>query len=369
MAKIAILILLLFLVHYTSTLLYSTIQSFSWTTSLTISCFFSLIIGTLLGLSQTRIKRLLAYSTVSHVGFMLLALISYTIDSEKAFIFYIIQYILTNFMAFMVIIAIGVSLYLYYSNIEKNNSLSEKSNSPIQLISQLKGYFSINPVLALCLVITMFSFIGLPPLAGFFGKQMILTFALDNHKLILVVIAILTSVIGAVYYLSVISTIYSDESDYKKLYGLFNVFSLSNPYSITLAVLGLIIVVFVLIPKEILNFSELLTLNGFSDSMEFRGPRSREEQWFLNAVHYMEYIFQTTLGQKTYVCDLAQNEAFFNRQAAVLIHDIALQHGILDKLPMWNNLLSNIWGNVPLGVASHYAIELRDIVFAPTPKL
>lgn len=175
-------------------------------------------------------------------------------------------------MAFMVIIAIGVSLYLYYSNIEKNNSLSEKSNSPIQLISQLKGYFSINPILALCLVIAMFSFIGLPPLAGFFGKQMVLTFALDNHKLILVVIAILTSVIGAVYYLNVISTIYSDESDYKKLYGLYNLFSLSNPYSITLAILGLIILVFVLIPKEILNYSELLTLNGFSDSMEFIGP-------------------------------------------------------------------------------------------------
>ena len=276
LGKIALLILFLFLVHYTTTLLYSTIQSFSWMTSLTISCFFSLIIGTLLGLSQTRIKRLLAYSTISHIGFMLLALISYTIDSEKAFIFYLIQYILTNFMAFMVIIAIGISLYLYYSNIEKNNSLSEKSNSPIQLISQLKGYFSINPILALCLVVALFSFIGLPPLAGFFGKQMVLTFALDNHKIVLVVIAILTSVIGAVYYLNIISTIYSDDSDYKKLYGLYSIFSLSNAYSITLSILVLIILVFVLIPKEILNLSELLVLNGFSDTMEFKGVKSTE---------------------------------------------------------------------------------------------
>jgi NADH-ubiquinone oxidoreductase chain 2 len=303
LGKIALLILFLFLVHYTSTLLYSTIQSFSWIASLTISCFFSLIIGTLLGLSQIRIKRLLAYSTISHIGFMLLALISCTIDSEKAFIFYLIQYILTNFMAFMVIIAIGISLYLYYSNIEKNNSLSEKSNSPIQLISQLKGYFSINPILALCLVIALFSFIGLPPLAGFFGKQMVLTFALDNHKLVLVIIAILTSVIGAVYYLNIISTIYSDDSDYKKLYGLYSIFSLSNAYSITLSILVLIILVFVLIPKEILNLSELLVLNGFSDTMEFKGIKSTE---FTNKVEFTSEEMSYT--DRIYQNDISHNQ-------------------------------------------------------------
>ena len=65
----------------------------------------------------------------------------------------------------------------------ENNNISEKNNSPIQLISQLKGYFSINPALALCLIITIFSFIGLPPLAGFFGKQMVLTSALNLLKI------------------------------------------------------------------------------------------------------------------------------------------------------------------------------------------
>src|ERR1700749_5314973 len=104
-----------------------------------------------------------------------------------------IQYVLTNLNAFLIIIAMGFSLYFYYTNISEYNNLPEKNNSPIQLISQLKGYFTINPTLALCLVITMFSFVGLPPLVGFFAKQMILTAALDNNKTVLVLISVLTS--------------------------------------------------------------------------------------------------------------------------------------------------------------------------------
>ena len=262
LGKIAILILFLELVHYTSSLLYSTIQLYSWTTSLTISCFFSLIIGTVLGLSQTRIKRLLAYSTISHVGFMLLALTVHSIESYQAFLFYMIQYILTNLNAFFILIAIGFSLYLYSTNSSEYNNLTEKNNSPIQLISQLKGYFSINPVLALCLAITMFSFVGLPPLVGFFAKQMTLTAALDHHKSILVIIAILTSVIGAVYYLNVIKTLYFDETEYFRPY--FVEISLSNTYSIIIAILTITTSVFILIPDQILNLCNLLSDVSFS---------------------------------------------------------------------------------------------------------
>jgi NADH-ubiquinone oxidoreductase chain 2 len=261
--KIAILILLLELVQYSSCLLHSTIQYYSWTTSLSISCFLSLIIGTILGLTQTRIKRLLAYSTISHVGFILLALIVHSIDSYQAYIFYIIQYIITNLNAFMIIIAIGFSLYLYYTNISEYNNLPEKNNSPIQLISQLKGYFSINPILALCLVITMFSFVGLPPLVGFFGKQMVLTTALDNNKTILVLVGVLTSVIGAVYYLTVIKTIYFEKSEYEKTYMYLDI-SISNVFSITLSIINLGIISFIFIPDELLNICNLLSVITFS---------------------------------------------------------------------------------------------------------
>jgi NADH-ubiquinone oxidoreductase chain 2 len=262
LGKIAILILFLELVHYTSSLLYSTIQLYSWTTSLTISCFFSLVIGTLLGLTQTRIKRLLAYSTISHVGFMLLALTVHSIESYQAYLFYIMQYILTNLNAFLILIGIGYSLYLYSTNSSENNNLSEKNNSPIQLISQLKGYFTINPVLALSLVITMFSFVGLPPLIGFFAKQMVLTAALDHNKDILVIVAILTSVIGAVYYLSIIKTVYFDETEYFRPY--FIEISLSNVYSISIAILTLATLSFILLPDQILNLCNLLADISFS---------------------------------------------------------------------------------------------------------
>ena len=263
MGKISVLILLLTLVHYTSNLLYSSVQIYSWTTSLSISCFFSLIIGTLLGLTQIRIKRLLAYSTISHVGFILLALIAYSVESEKAFMFYIVQYIFTSLNSFMIILGIGFSLYLYFSNVLDNNTLTEKNNSPIQLISQLKGYFSINPILALCLAVSMFSFVGLPPLVGFFGKQMVLTAALDNHKTVLVVTAILTSVIGAVYYLNVIKNIYFYDTDYEKSY-VFISTSLSNIFSITLSSMLLLLFLFILTPNEIIGLADLLALNNYT---------------------------------------------------------------------------------------------------------
>jgi NADH-ubiquinone oxidoreductase chain 2 len=266
LGKIAILILLLELVHYTSSLVHTSVQLYSWTTSLSMSCFFSLIIGTVLGLTQTRIKRLLAYSTISHIGFILLALIVHSVESYQAYLFYIIQYILTNLNAFMILIGIGFSLYLYFTNISEYNNLPEKNNSPIQLISQLKGYFTINPFLALCLVITMFSFAGLPPLAGFFGKQMVLTTALDNDKVILVLVAVLTSVIGAVYYLNVIKTIYFEKSEYERSY-IYVEISLSNIFSITLAILNIAIVTFILIPNEILNFCNLLSILSYTGNV------------------------------------------------------------------------------------------------------
>jgi NADH-ubiquinone oxidoreductase chain 2 len=267
LGKLSLLILFLELVHYTSTLIYSIVQLYSWTTSLSISCFFSLTIGTVLGLTQNRIKRLLAYSTISHVGFMLLALIVHNIESYQAYLFYIIQYIITNINAFFILIAIGYSLYLYYTNTSEYNNLSEKNNSPIQLISQLKGYFSINPALALCLVVTLFSFIGLPPLVGFFGKQMVLTTALDNEKVILVIVGILTSVIGAVYYLGIIRTIYFNDTDYITTYKIQSI-SLSTSLTIFISISTIMITSFVLMANEPFSFFNLLT-NFFADTTKF----------------------------------------------------------------------------------------------------
>lgn len=210
-AKISIFILLLQLVYYTN----NNFSNMNWTFILLMSSLFSLIIGTVVGLTQFRIKRLFAYSTISHVGFMLLALGISSVESTQAFIFYLTQYIISNLNAFIILVAIGFSLYCYTSENQEHEELMDKTNSPIQLVNQLKGYFYTNPVLALSLAITIFSFVGVPPLIGFFGKQMVLSAAIDKGLMFLSLIAILTSVIGAVYYLSIIKEMFFSLPDYK----------------------------------------------------------------------------------------------------------------------------------------------------------
>lgn len=149
-AKISILIVLYELIKFTN-------AGHSWTITLLLSSLLSILIGSILGLTQSRIKRLYAYSAISHVGFILLALSIYSNDSLIAFLFYLVQYTLSNINLFIITIIIGYSLYISGSN---NNKLLS-TESPLQLISQLKGYSSINPVLALSLAITLFSFAGM----------------------------------------------------------------------------------------------------------------------------------------------------------------------------------------------------------------
>ena len=94
--------------------------------------------------------------------------------------------------------------------------LFRSDNSPIQLINQIKGYFYINPFIALSLAVTLFSFVGIPPIMGFFAKQMVLSAALDSGYIFMALIAILTSVIGAGYYLNLIKEIFFFKDNYKK---------------------------------------------------------------------------------------------------------------------------------------------------------
>lgn len=161
---------------------------------------------------------MLAYSTISHLGFILLALTINSLESIQAFMFYLIQYTITNLNAFLIVVTMGFSLYPFVNkgpSANDYNKLLDIKNSPIQVISQLKGYFYLNPVLALSLAITLFSFVGVPPLIGFFAKQMVLSAALDSGLVFLTLIAILTSVISAVYYLNVIRQIFFDNHQYE----------------------------------------------------------------------------------------------------------------------------------------------------------
>lgn len=189
-----------------------------------ISSLLSFIVGSVLGLTQSRIKRLFAYSTISHVGFILLGLSADNTESTQACIFYIFQYTISNLNAFFILLSVGFILYLYVykEGIETRgirDKIIDENNSPIQLISQIKGYFYVNSYLSISLAITLFSFIGIPPIAGFFAKQMILSSALNNNpgensQVFLALVAIITSVIGAAYYLNLIKQIFFYKSDY-----------------------------------------------------------------------------------------------------------------------------------------------------------
>lgn len=283
--KISILILFLQLVHYTNNI-YLTSQ-YSWTSSLLLSSVLSLVIGTILGLTQFRIKRLYAYSTISHLGFILLALTINSVESIQAFIFYLVQYSLSNLNAFILLVAIGYSLYAYNDKNINHNNLIDKNNSPIQLISQLKGYFHINSMLALSLAITLFSFAGIPPLVGFFAKQMVFSAALQEGFIFLTLIGVLASVVSGVYYLFVVKTMFFDNHSYtyfnkfkdiripalilqndkvvNRIY-FYSKFSLSSSLTITISILTLFILLFMLIPNEWLHMSNLLAIVLFVPS-------------------------------------------------------------------------------------------------------
>jgi NADH-ubiquinone oxidoreductase chain 2 len=144
--------------------------------------------------------------------------------------------------------------------------------SPIQLIDQLRGYYYINPVLSLSLAITLFSFAGIPPLIGFFGKQMVLSAAIDSGYIFMSLVAILTSVISAVYYLAIIKQIFFHIPDYivnprLKKFNLDGLITekdhiidkvnikiknivVSSSLSSSISIITFIIVLFIFIPQE-----------------------------------------------------------------------------------------------------------------------
>lgn len=280
-AKVSILLVLLELVHYTSDIY--TLSNYSWTFSLLLSSLLSLIIGTVLGLTQFRIKRLYAYSTISHIGFILLALSINSIESIQAFIFYLIQYTLSNLNAFIILLAVGYSLFFYTNDNSEfgvnseygvNSNLKDNNSSPIQLLSQIQGYFYINPFLSLSFAITIFSFVGIPPLIGFFGKQLVLSAALDKGYIFMSLVAVITSVVGAVYYLKIIKIIFFDKPFFKENPKIKNQIiplsnndtiklrdiTLSSSLSLTIAFLTLVILLFIFTPNIWFSFTNVLAI-------------------------------------------------------------------------------------------------------------
>jgi NADH-ubiquinone oxidoreductase chain 2 len=266
MPKISILVFLLELQSGLSgtslTLFLSDASSINiWKNLLLISSLLSLVIGTVVGLAQIRIKRLFAYSTISHVGFLLLALAINSEESIESFIFYLVQYSITNLNAFLILLAFG---YIMYSS----SSAKRATGTDIQFISELKGQFRANPLLGLALATCLFSMAGIPPLMGFFAKQMVLYSATHSGYYFMSFVAIVVSVISAAYYLRIVRVIHFDVSD-KDQASNNNIDGtvtapLTNLHSFTIATLTLAIALFVFKPTIILNSTHLLALTLFN---------------------------------------------------------------------------------------------------------
>ena len=235
------------------------------TNLLLLSSFLSLIIGSIVGLSQIRIKRLLAYSTINHIGFLLLALSVFSNSSIEAFIFYIIQYTLTNLNIFLIILAFS---YIYKIKVlSKTTQKIELNISDLEYISSFKGLFFKNPLLSLSFSICLFSFAGVPPLIGFFAKQQVLYSSNSAGYFFLSLVAILVSVISASYYLKIVKTLYENNSGAIAMPRLPQCGAeqgIQSSHSFLISTLTLIILLFILKPSILLNSIQLLSLSLFN---------------------------------------------------------------------------------------------------------
>ncbi|MFT4606648.1 MAG: NADH-quinone oxidoreductase subunit N [Urechidicola sp.] len=166
-----------------------------WSQMLLVLAVASMALGNIVAIVQTNFKRMLAYSTVSHVGFIMLGLLSGTAAGYSAAMFYTLTYAITAAVAF------GVLLLLNRQGFEAEN------------IADLTGLNDKNPWYAALLAIALFSMAGLPPTVGFYAKLSVLQAVVSIDMVWLAVVAVLLSVIGLFYYLRVVKAMYFDPSD------------------------------------------------------------------------------------------------------------------------------------------------------------
>jgi len=177
-------------------------QAIEWQQMLVVLAVLSMAIGNITAIAQTNLKRMLAYSTIAQMGFMLLGLLSGVVDGQahnavtaySAAMFYSITYVLTTLGTFGVIM------------------LLSRAGFEAETIDDLKGLNQRSPWFALVMGLLMFSLAGIPPLMGFYAKLSVLNAVIDAHQTWLAVTAVIFSLIGAFYYVRVVKVMYFDEA-------------------------------------------------------------------------------------------------------------------------------------------------------------
>src|SRR5258706_41978 len=172
----------------------------------------TLVVANITAVYQTNVKRMLAYSSVGQVGYLLLAFSSDAANSRGTIFYYLAGYAVASIMAFTVVQLIE----------------NKKGSSNIE---NFKGLFKASPLLAIAMTVAMFSLAGIPPLAGFFGKYLTFTLAINNGFIALTIVAVITSLIGVYYYFKpVIAMSQSSEAE----------IAVSNSEKILLSILVLV---------------------------------------------------------------------------------------------------------------------------------
>jgi len=174
-----------------------------WQPMLLIMAVLSLAIGNLTAIVQTNFKRMLAYSTISHMGFVFLGLLSGVVEDHAvatgqaygSALFYVLTYVLTTLSTFGLIL------------------LLSRQGFDCERISDLKGLNQRSPVLAGVLLVSMFSLTGIPPMVGFYAKLAVLQALIGAGYISIAVIAVLFSLVGAFYYLRIVKMAYFDEPE------------------------------------------------------------------------------------------------------------------------------------------------------------
>jgi len=172
-----------------------------WQQMLAVLAVLSMVIGNITAIAQTNLKRMLAYSTIAHMGFMLLGLLSGVVggnrlsmgDAYSAAMFYTVIYV------FMSLGAFGILIYLSRAGVE------------CESLEDVKGLNRRSPWYAFVMLVFMFSLAGIPPTAGFYAKFSVLSAVVTAGQIWLAVVAVILSLIGAFYYLRVVKLMYFDE--------------------------------------------------------------------------------------------------------------------------------------------------------------
>lgn len=169
-----------------------------------ISCL-SLAIGSLGALFQSNIKRLLAYSSISHIGFLLIGVVSYNVAGIESSLIYLCIYLFMN-----------LGMFAFIAMLQ--GTKSEEFD-----LSIFKGLSKNNPIIAICIAIILLSMAGIPPFAGFLAKFYIISGAIKGNMYFIASFAMVTAVISAFYYLKIIKLMYFDDSGKKSDVKLFSV--------------------------------------------------------------------------------------------------------------------------------------------------